>query len=224
MDMDSVRDTGPNLRAFLPISSPETRTSLEAYEGIADIFDTRVICSRPIVKLDNLESPPDAISGTLVHGNLTNEMSQLLRLPENRTSTFNISTYELRPGSFLFVQLDTSGGGMISSLDPTNNSTLQNTLYPYFGNDWGAPWTAHGPNNGSDKWPVELGHAFLFLSWQSYPNDEYYSKADEEDYGKYWVVGAVPNSGVENGVWIEYPRNDHAGTGGFKMTVCYDAL
>ncbi|KAI0449663.1 hypothetical protein F5B21DRAFT_34790 [Xylaria acuta] len=234
VELDSVKDTGPSLRAFLPIVSPETRTSLQTYDGTADVFDTRVFCSRPVVHFDK----PDyrsygLVTGTLVHGNLTDEMVQLLRLPEDRTSRFNISIGTLKPGNFMFVQLSAADGGMVSSLDPMNNSTTIDTLFHnrsgadvgYSG--WYAGSPLPGPNNQSDAWHVELGHAFLFLARPSIPEDVYWAYyPDNPSYNSLldYLSNETPGSEVENGVWLEYPRNETESSGGYKLTVCYDAL
>ncbi|EKG16848.1 hypothetical protein MPH_05951 [Macrophomina phaseolina MS6] len=44
---ENVTDTGPLLRALLPFSSEQTRSSIQNYEGDAKIFDARVACVRP---------------------------------------------------------------------------------------------------------------------------------------------------------------------------------
>ncbi|KAI1171971.1 hypothetical protein F4777DRAFT_563724 [Nemania sp. FL0916] len=104
-ELVSVRDTGPSLRAFLPIPSAEIRTSLKAYQGIGDAFDTRVFCSRPIIQF-HPQLKPFQLSGELIHGNLTDEIGQFLRLPTNNYKTkFSFSTKILQPGGLLFVLL-----------------------------------------------------------------------------------------------------------------------
>lgn len=44
---DSVRDTGPTLRAFLPFSNQSERTMINSYVGMATVEDSRVVCVRP---------------------------------------------------------------------------------------------------------------------------------------------------------------------------------
>ncbi|KAI0544799.1 hypothetical protein F4679DRAFT_563568 [Xylaria curta] len=212
-ELDSVEDTGPSLRAFLPIVSPETRTSLQTYDGMADVFDTRVFCSRPVMHFEEPEWPYRFLIGTLMHGNITDEMAKLLRLTENRTSRFNVSIDTLRPGNFMFVQLSARGGGMVSNLDPTNNSTTFETLTQ--GQIGNGNWYAKGPINLTH---VELGHAFLFLARPPIPDGVYWTSANDN------ISSLIPRPAVENGVWLEYPRNETQASGGFKLTVCYDAL
>ena len=44
---DGVDDTGPVVRAFLPIDSEQTRSVIQEYRGTARLFDARVMCVRP---------------------------------------------------------------------------------------------------------------------------------------------------------------------------------
>ncbi|KAG5776255.1 hypothetical protein H9Q73_010087 [Fusarium xylarioides] len=44
---DELDDTGTVLRAFLPISTKAQRESIQSFNGIARVIDTRVICVRP---------------------------------------------------------------------------------------------------------------------------------------------------------------------------------
>ncbi|KAL1638825.1 hypothetical protein SLS58_008530 [Diplodia intermedia] len=44
---ENISDTGPLVRALLPFTSEQTRTSLQDYEGAATVFDARVACVRP---------------------------------------------------------------------------------------------------------------------------------------------------------------------------------
>ncbi|KAJ8130454.1 hypothetical protein O1611_g3175 [Lasiodiplodia mahajangana] len=221
IEMDSVMDTGPSLRAFLPIASPDTRASLIDYEGIADVFDTRVFCSRPTVHINDTGEFGQYLSGTLVHGNITDEIAQILKLPENRTTTFSVNTNTFRPGSFLFKQLDITQGGLISVLDPTINSTLQDHISVHY-EKWN--WVAQGlvskPRFSTSKWKVELGHAFLFISSQSISS----VLAGQRNPGiRPSLVGYRP---LENGVWLEYPAGFFTSgyEWGVNITVCYDAL
>ncbi|KAK0627337.1 hypothetical protein B0T14DRAFT_134929 [Immersiella caudata] len=49
---DGIRDTGPSLRAFLPITTQAKREATLGFEGMATMLDTRVVCVRP--NMDNL--------------------------------------------------------------------------------------------------------------------------------------------------------------------------
>ena len=48
-----LSDTGLTMRALLPISAQENRSSIHKYEGFSQVFDTRVVCVRP--NITNLE-------------------------------------------------------------------------------------------------------------------------------------------------------------------------
>ncbi|KAL0933605.1 uncharacterized protein CTRU02_210404 [Colletotrichum truncatum] len=49
---EGLDDTGPSVRAFLPVASQEVRESLLEFQGMARVMDSRVICMRP--ELTNL--------------------------------------------------------------------------------------------------------------------------------------------------------------------------
>jgi hypothetical protein len=45
-----IDDTGPTIRAILPISSPTTRTTMSNYTGFSTVLNSHVICIKPAVK------------------------------------------------------------------------------------------------------------------------------------------------------------------------------
>ena len=45
--VDGLMDTGPTLRAFLPFRDEQERFTIQNYQGIAALVDTRVMCVRP---------------------------------------------------------------------------------------------------------------------------------------------------------------------------------
>jgi hypothetical protein len=45
--LNGLSDTGLTMRAFLPISNPQTRSSIHSYEGLSTVVDARVACVRP---------------------------------------------------------------------------------------------------------------------------------------------------------------------------------
>ncbi|EQB54272.1 hypothetical protein CGLO_05910 [Colletotrichum gloeosporioides Cg-14] len=49
---EGLDDTGPSVRAFLPLASQEDRESILEFQGMARVIDSRVICLRP--RLSNL--------------------------------------------------------------------------------------------------------------------------------------------------------------------------
>jgi hypothetical protein len=44
---DGISDTGPSLRAFLPLPDERERSMIQYYQGAAALVDTRVMCIRP---------------------------------------------------------------------------------------------------------------------------------------------------------------------------------
>ncbi|KAF4458420.1 hypothetical protein FALBO_14846 [Fusarium albosuccineum] len=48
---DGVDDTGPTIRAFLPVPLQSEREILRSFNGMARVFDARVVCVRPKVTL-----------------------------------------------------------------------------------------------------------------------------------------------------------------------------
>jgi hypothetical protein len=44
---DGISDTGPSLRAFLPLPDKRERSMIQHYQGAAALVDTRVMCIRP---------------------------------------------------------------------------------------------------------------------------------------------------------------------------------
>ena len=49
---EDTRDTGLTLRAFLPVSGQEARSSLRTFSGLATVLDSRVQCLRPQLTLE----------------------------------------------------------------------------------------------------------------------------------------------------------------------------
>ncbi|PVH84381.1 hypothetical protein DL98DRAFT_611049 [Cadophora sp. DSE1049] len=47
---DGVDDTGPTVRAFLPITSPTIRQTLSNYTGLGTILNSHVVCIKPQIK------------------------------------------------------------------------------------------------------------------------------------------------------------------------------
>ena len=49
---DTVFDTGVTLRALLPIASERARSFLSDFSGLATVFDSRVVCLRPLIRAE----------------------------------------------------------------------------------------------------------------------------------------------------------------------------
>lgn len=56
--VNGVDDTGPTLRALLPISSGADRAKMLSYKGNATLFDARVICTPPKLQFVSLTGSP----------------------------------------------------------------------------------------------------------------------------------------------------------------------
>ena len=52
-----IDDTCLTLRAILPFSDASARQSVQQFQGIAPVFDTRVVCTRPQVKNLKVDRP-----------------------------------------------------------------------------------------------------------------------------------------------------------------------
>lgn len=70
VQLEGVDDTGPTVRAFLPISQKETRETLHRFDGMARVVESRVMCVRPdIVKLGLCDTAGE-ICGTVQLGSV----------------------------------------------------------------------------------------------------------------------------------------------------------
>ena len=62
---NSIEDTGMTLRAFLPLSSEQTRSLVRNYTGPGTVFDSRVVCMRPSISISDFSSLGDFDGQTL---------------------------------------------------------------------------------------------------------------------------------------------------------------
>ncbi|KAF6825591.1 hypothetical protein CPLU01_10169 [Colletotrichum plurivorum] len=49
LEADGLDDTGPIVRAFLPMVSQEDRESISKFQGMARVYESRVVCVRPTI-------------------------------------------------------------------------------------------------------------------------------------------------------------------------------
>ncbi|KAF4545801.1 uncharacterized protein LTHEOB_5060 [Lasiodiplodia theobromae] len=105
---DNAVDTGPTIRALLPITSDNDLLELEEYNGTASLFDARVSCVRPTIKdaafnfdLQVLEN----FTGTLFPGSVPEviERNSVLMLFWTRSPGEN-QTSSNRSGGFDIVE------------------------------------------------------------------------------------------------------------------------
>ncbi|KAJ1323944.1 hypothetical protein MN608_11201 [Microdochium nivale] len=211
---EHIVDTGPSLRAFLPIGSPDLRSRMLSYSGPGAVFDTRVVCSRPRLKFNKLTRDKYAVlmsaAGTFEHGLVTEEVKKILRLPAQGNNEFNISFMDMAGSSLHFLQVNHVAGGLINSLDPTANQTLNITA------PRGHRWEAGNFDGvGDSAWQVDLGHSFLLVHAPDFQHQG--TQAPTVEY----VTDGGSLLTSDNGVWIEL----HEGKGPrTRITMCYDAL
>lgn len=216
----AVQDTGPSLRAFLPIAEQEARSQAYSFEGTATVFDSRVVCARP--KFNFTEFGRSAwgytqLTGSFQHGETAEDLDGLLKIPNGRTSSFNISIADATRDSLFFVELGTQHGGLISSLDPFANKTL-NITDGYGGGSWTG---SHYNMKNETAWPVDVGHAFFVI--HRFPSPKQYPSGYTPVRAGHDGVGYEINV-VEDGVWAEYgDMQATSGTAFGRITVCYDA-
>ncbi|KAK3329942.1 hypothetical protein B0H66DRAFT_41916 [Apodospora peruviana] len=97
-----IRDTGRSMRAFLPIPIQSTRESVLAYEGMATVLDTRVVCVRP--KIEGLAISPPGNGSYIISGTISTnlEFPGARRAEKDRISSNFICSYVLFNKKSLF--------------------------------------------------------------------------------------------------------------------------
>lgn len=84
---DNIDDTGPTIRAFLPLPIQRERELLQEFRGMAQVVDSRVICLRPVVSNLRLCST-FYVDSVGVCGSLSiNNIPDTIVFRENVTST-----------------------------------------------------------------------------------------------------------------------------------------
>ncbi|KAF6830751.1 hypothetical protein CMUS01_07626, partial [Colletotrichum musicola] len=68
VQLEGVDDTGPTVRAFLPITQRETRETVHMFQGMARVFESRVMCIRP--EILRLQLYQGEICGTVQLGSV----------------------------------------------------------------------------------------------------------------------------------------------------------
>lgn len=174
----SIADTGPTIRAFVPVNSPADRSMMTRYEGTAAAFDARVVCIRPILKDWEFSSgnpsdenvPHGHFRGYVRPADLTDEIKKFLRYnhtkPGIRFDCIYDNIYFLPDPVFKICTVSYANGGLINSLDHTSNGSMDH----YFSNEatlvYEQPWSFYdtwmAPDNQSHlRWPVQMGRTFL---------------------------------------------------------------
>ncbi|CAI4212057.1 unnamed protein product [Parascedosporium putredinis] len=117
---DTVDDTGPLWRAFLPISDPDVRQSIGEYEGLGYVNDFRTTCVRPKIT-DIKECKPIMTDSTIEFcGNGTIDDVLPLPFPGPKNFQFRCSILADEMGSTLSYGVCSPTGAQprYSSLDP----------------------------------------------------------------------------------------------------------
>ncbi|KAF2140825.1 uncharacterized protein K452DRAFT_272481 [Aplosporella prunicola CBS 121167] len=232
---ESVVDTGPTVRALLPLSSGEDRSKLSQYTGPASLFDARVVCARPPIVVNETWTFNETWTNILYWGSfspayLEDDLKDTFPFPaaDTEVARYKPDLILKDKKSFLTDQTTSSfrifsipDTGLISSIDPIQDGTLQNfSSYKSPVNKLYQNFTEHesyfdgwkAMDNKNVEWNVETGWAY-FLVKSSPPNLTHW---DREEH---------PNRTVGNkGPWAEYLIPTSNGTLPVSVTMCYDAL
>lgn len=236
---DVFVDTGPSIRALLPFSSENDRRALSEYTGLASVFDTRVICVRPeFPSWSFFRNSTDDVNvaifnGTVLPSSVVGDVADVLRY-ENKAdgSSFECLLNELLlqdDQSFKICGIGVESGGLISSVD-----MMQNTTLGYTYDSASKQWRAQNKET-AQTWPVELGHAILIIS----AGDPGTPKSQTDDSDLRYLASSLPinepttNFTIhEREAWLDFVPNQadesmmsvHHPKANISMTMCYDAM
>ena len=208
-----IADTGGILRALLPLPSDTSRLSVCNYTGTAMTWDARVACFAPTfsdLSLQNTINYQQVISGSVLPSRSIPELVY-------GTAPFNC-TMLLPPGytthhgeNAIMMCSMKSGGGLISALNPYDNSSLRH--------DGGAV-----VYNDTFDLPSEPGNSWLVFNYSG------------SSWGSY-NLGAMPEpplkmewSAIEGDVWSDISMKLYYDDGTLmaenliSSTICFDAL
>ncbi|KAF2149820.1 hypothetical protein K461DRAFT_34484 [Myriangium duriaei CBS 260.36] len=125
---DALSDTGVSIRGFLPIDNQTLRQNLRSWQGMAALFDTRVVCARPNITLTALGIPAPAHEVSGIHGGLTptlrleGNISSKLDIPEFQQQLSNPVTFNCTI-AWSFNAMYLSSGMVLCHLKPTLDHT-----------------------------------------------------------------------------------------------------
>lgn len=225
VQVSSIADTGPTIRAFLPVNSQADRSMITKYEGTAGAFDARVVCIRPILEdwKFSIENSSDneyqrgIFRGYVRPTELTDEIKGLLRYNHSKPGIPFYCCYDdmdfFPDPMFKICTVSDSNGGLINNLDHKSNGSMDHCFDvaeepTFFGGMWMAP-----DNQSSLKWPVQMGRTFLLLE----------TKGNGTEYDS-WDSETLNFTVNDEDVWL-YPVTD-IGSGipaEVRVTICYDA-
>lgn len=234
-DVGTIDDTGTKLRAVLPFPEQLTRSSIRNYTGPAFVYDARVVCSAPTFSslarcrrdassamricgfIHSLESADGLVTTT--GGSYFDCALPIINRCDSSQGVFGRK--ECTDSSWSICALRKAVGGLMSALDPSNNSSMS-YRWSDEGNSSGKYSFQGGnfiANNGSREWPVDLGHAWLMLNL-SISDGEYFAGQD-----------TYTNKSLRHGPWtdIHVPKLSESFADGtlpslFRASICFDAL
>jgi hypothetical protein len=224
--IEGLDDTGPTLRAFLPIGDQNTRDALWSFQGLASVFDSRVTCVRPtLIDLSFCQTGPIQLCGNFtidvpVPGLVSPDGP--IEFGSKIAAQYNQSL-ETRGSPWLLYFLDTSAGGLIPALDPTNNKSLKHTWLPKVSltsspsselQRNGGTWAAMPVNSSGPSWLVDLGHAYIIMNA---------SEPSQTNPGAHLLWKNSTTSGPWTEVEYWYP-NSSVRSEYLRMSICYDSL
>ncbi|KAJ9615088.1 hypothetical protein H2200_001162 [Cladophialophora chaetospira] len=175
--IDGVDDTGPVIRALLPVSADDGRADILSFAGNATIFDARWICTRPRITGATMEGGEGGVwlSGSASHSKMIPPM-----VTGNESAPFNCTLPVTKDGSWAWTAVTcptnsvNAAIGLVSGIDTVYNAS---TLHPmlnmtqligdpkgsYESRPWSLPYAAAADMTlGYFDWPVGL--SFLLIN------------------------------------------------------------
>ncbi|KAK5050957.1 hypothetical protein LTR84_003516 [Exophiala bonariae] len=168
-----IDDTGPVIRASLPLVADDGWTNLLGFRGNGTIYDARYACIQPEFQGLNFSGSSGPYPGDLsLSGSVRPVRSlgtSLILPPDNRFTKFGcrvISDGKLGNWPMTVCILDPGVGGFLSAVDPSYNTSLH---YDYVRVDakeggYSTQSTAHEFDHMLNKVPIPVGPAYLILN------------------------------------------------------------
>jgi hypothetical protein len=124
-NVDGVDDTGPTIRAFLPLAVQRDRETVQSLTGTARVVDARVVCVRP--QISNLHTctawVDEGTEKVSLCGNITRgDTSDNIWGPQ--TEEFTLPLIGLPTATYRWV-LTSMNGGLVTELSNISSATGQ---------------------------------------------------------------------------------------------------
>ena len=250
---DGLDDTGLTLRAFLPYADATARQLVRDFQGMATVFDTRIVCTRPQMsrlKMAMVENDISGYTAVYMTGNLTTNASlpglaatqPIVPFECPLAAPFldysNLSSKD--PSTYWSVcPLNASAGGLLSVLDPMNDAGMElSYTESEFGSvgqhgkllSRGGFWQAKDVSKNY-YWIVDIGNAYLVHNGATLnggilnnTGDSYWSSTPSAgSWSDIDYQGAATGAG--NPVRLDPGCSvDECWKTSFRMSLCYDAL